>query len=124
MHVRKILVIEDNEVNQILVTRYLRREGYAVVHAGDGLSGVQMAQTESPDLILMDLSLPELDGWEATRRIKGDPKTSRIPIIALTAHAFQADVSNALQAGCDGYETKPVAYERLMTKIGSLLASA
>ena len=93
MHVKKVLVVEDNEVNQILVTRYLRREGYTVVHAGDGLTGVRMAQSESPDLILMDLSLPELDGWEATRRIKADPKTSGIPVIALTAHAFQADVT-------------------------------
>ena len=122
MRVKKVLVVEDNEINQVLVTRYLRREGYLVVHAGDGLQGVAMAHSEQPDLILMDLSLPELDGWEATRRIKADPKTSRIPIIALTAHAFQNDVSNALEAGCDGYETKPVAYERLMTKINDLMA--
>ena len=118
---KKILVVEDNEDNQLLVTRFLKREGYIVVIAGDGASGVQMAQSERPDLILMDLSLPGIDGWEATRRIKANPKTRSIPIIALTAHAFEADVAKAVAAGCIAYETKPVAYERLMKKIDSMV---
>ena len=118
---KRILVVEDDESNQFLLTRFLRREGYQVIHAGDGLSGVKKAESESPDLILMDLNLPELDGWEATRRIKASPETSEIPVIAITAHALREDVNNALQAGCDAFETKPVAYERLMRKIGALL---
>ncbi len=121
---KKILVVEDNPDNQALVTRFLRREGYAVIHATNGLAGVEKAQTESPDLILMDLNLPELDGWEATRRIKGDPKTVKIPVIALTAHAYESDALKAIEAGCDGYETKPVVYNRLMQKIGSMLEAA
>jgi CheY-like chemotaxis protein len=120
---RKILVVEDNEINQVLVTRYLRREGYSVVHAADGLQGVELAASVNPDLILMDLNLPELDGWEATRRIRANQATARIPIIALTAHVQREDVAKALEAGCDGYETKPVAYERLMNKIASLLGA-
>lgn len=120
---KKILVVEDNAENQALVTRFLRREGYLVIHAPNGLVGVEKAQTEKPDLILMDLNLPELDGWEATRRIKADPETVKIPVIALTAHAYEADAIKALDAGCDGYETKPVAYQRLMKKIGTMLAT-
>jgi two-component system cell cycle response regulator DivK len=120
---KKILVIEDNDINQLVVSRFLERGGYTVIQAKDGLAGVKKAKSERPDLILMDLNLPELDGWEATRRIKNHADTCGIPIIALTAHAFQADITSALQAGCDEYETKPVMYGRLMTKISLLLAA-
>ncbi|HEY1760590.1 MAG TPA: response regulator [Bryobacteraceae bacterium] len=117
----RILVVEDDEANQEIVTRVLRREGYEVILAGDGLTGVALALAEVPDLILMDLSLPELDGWEATRRIRANPVTATIPIIALTAHAFAEEVQQALQAGCSRYETKPLVYRRLIKKIKDLL---
>ncbi|SRR5260221_8688029 len=113
----KVLVIEDDEANQELVTRFLLREGHTVLHAMDGLKGVALAKSEVPDLILMDLNLPQLDGWEASRRIKSDPGTAHIPIIVLTAHALRSDVTKALEAGCDDYETKPLIYPRLMRKI-------
>jgi CheY-like chemotaxis protein len=113
----KVLVIEDDEANQEVVTRFLLREGHRVLHAMDGLKGVALAKSEVPDLILMDLNLPQLDGWEATRRIKADPVTAHIPIIVLTAHALASDVTKALEAGCDDYETKPLIYPRLMRKI-------
>ena len=112
-----ILVVEDDETNQELVTRFLRRDGHPVIHAADGQEGIKQARTQMPNLILMDLSLPGLDGWEATRRIKGNPYTENIPIIALTAHTLSADVMKAMEAGCDSYETKPVVYGRLMAKI-------
>ena len=112
-----ILVIEDDESNQELVTRFLRRSGHQVILAEDGLTGVRAALEHIPDLILMDLGLPGLDGWEAAGRIKAAPETAHIPIIALTAHMFSEDVSKAIRAGIDAYETKPVVYQRLMRKI-------
>ncbi|HEX5227873.1 MAG TPA: response regulator [Bryobacteraceae bacterium] len=114
-----ILVVEDDEANQELVTRFLKREGHRVVLAADGLSGVQLASEHVPDLIVMDLRLPVLDGWEAAQRIKRNEKTSSIPIIALTAHALPEDVFRAKQAGCDAFETKPVVYQRLLKKVDS-----
>jgi PAS domain S-box-containing protein len=117
----RILVVEDNEANQELITRFLRREGFEVIQAADGTSGVAAAQAQAPDLILMDLSLPELDGWEATRQIRANPATATVPIIALTAHAFVEEVRAALLAGCNEYETKPLVYRRLVKKIRALL---
>ncbi len=118
----KILVIEDNEVNQRILFRRLGRSGFDVLLAGDGQQGVDMATAEVPDVILMDMSLPVLDGWEATRRIKGAPKTSKIPIIALTAHAMVGDREQALDAGCDDYDVKPIDIDRLVGKIQAQLA--
>jgi two-component system cell cycle response regulator DivK len=118
---RVILVVEDDETNRELVTRFLLRDGYQVIHAMDGVEGVGMALARAPDLILMDLSLPKLDGWEATRLIRANPTTAHIPIIALTAHAFSENVMRARQAGCSQYETKPLLYPRLMKKIQNLL---
>jgi len=117
----KLLLVEDNEDNRDMLSRRLERKGYPVVCAMDGAEGVAMAQSEKPDLILMDMSLPVLDGWEASRRIKNDPATQRIPIIALTAHAMSGDREKALQAGCDDYDTKPVELPRLLAKIETLL---
>jgi len=121
---KKVLVVEDNPDNQDLVTRFLRREGYVVILAEDGVAGIEKAKSEIPDLILMDLSLPRLDGWEATRQIKADPTTSAIPVIALTAHAYESDAKKALEAGCDAFETKPVMYQRLMRTIDNMIAAA
>jgi two-component system cell cycle response regulator DivK len=118
---KSVLVVEDDEMNRALVAKYLKREGYKVLFAQDGLRGVELAQAETPDLILMDLELPELNGWEATRRIKADPATSHIPVLVLTAHALQTDVIDAANAGCDGYEAKPVSYSRLMEKVNRFL---
>jgi two-component system, cell cycle response regulator DivK len=112
-----ILVVEDDAANQELVTRFLKREGHTVVHAMDGMMGVSAAHQYRPDLIVMDLGLPGLSGWEAARKIREDPETANIPIIALTAHALSSDVSKAREAGFDAYETKPVVYQRLMKKI-------
>ncbi|MBK06420.1 MAG: two-component system response regulator [Deltaproteobacteria bacterium] len=117
----KILLVEDNEMNRDMLSRRLKRKGYTVVIASDGLEGVRMASAEKPSLILMDMSLPELDGWEATRRIKGDNDTKDIPVIALTAHAMAGDRERALEAGCDDYDTKPVEFKRLLGKINTLL---
>ena len=117
----KILLVEDNEMNQDMLARRLTRKGYAVAIAVDGGQGVAMAQSEAPDLILMDMSLPVLDGWEATRQIKNAPKTQAIPIIALTAHAMSGDREKALAAGCDDYDTKPIELTRLLAKIEALL---
>lgn len=117
----KILLVEDNEMNRDMLSRRLQRRGYEVVLAVDGPSGVKMAQTESPDLVLMDMSLPVLDGWEATRRLKTDAVTKHIPVIALTAHAMSGDREKALEAGCDDYDTKPVELPRLLGKIEALL---
>jgi len=116
-----VLVVEDDDTNRELVTRFLMREGYRVLHAVNGRQGVDMALKERPDLILMDLSMPEMDGFEASRAIKTHPFGASIPIIAFTAHSLSQDVRKALEAGCDHYETKPVLYPRLMRKIGSLL---
>ena len=118
----KILLIEDNEMNRDMLSRRLERRGYQVVIAADGEQGVQLAQTEAPDLILMDMSLPVLDGWEATRQLKAAPETQSIPIIALTAHAMSDDREKALAAGCNDYDTKPIDFPRLLAKIQTLLA--
>jgi CheY-like chemotaxis protein len=117
----KILLVEDNEMNRDMLSRRLERKNYKVVIAVDGAEGVAKAQAESPDLILMDISLPVLDGREATRRLKATPETRAIPIIALTAHAMAGDRDMALEAGCDDYETKPVDLPRLLDKIETLL---
>ena len=117
----KILLVEDNEMNRDMLSRRLERKGYSVVLAVDGQSGVEMTQSESPDLVLMDMSLPVLDGWEATRRLKAADGTKHIPIIALTAHAMSSDRDKALEAGCDDYDTKPVDLPRLLEKINALL---
>ena len=119
-----ILVVEDDEANGELVTRFLKRGHHTVINARDGVEGVAVALAHSPDLILMDLSLPRLDGWEATRRIRANPVTAKVPIIALTAHAHSEEVKRAMLAGCDQYETKPVLYARLMEKINELLSSS
>ena len=117
----KILLVEDNEMNRDMLSRRLERKGYEVVIAVDGQAGVDMASSAGPDLILMDLSLPVMDGWEATRRIKADATTQNIPVIALTAHAMAGDEQKALEAGCDDYDTKPVELNRLLGKITDLL---
>jgi CheY-like chemotaxis protein len=120
----RILLVEDNEMNRDMLSRRLERRGYEVVLAVDGESGVEMAGRHAPDLVLMDMSLPVMDGWEATRRLKSEPATRRIPVIALTAHAMSSDRQQALDAGCDDYDTKPVDLERLLGKIEALLGSA
>ena len=117
----RILIVEDDELNRDSLRRLLRRRGFEIVLAVDGSEGVAVARAEAPDLILMDMSLPGLDGWEATRRLKGDPETRAIPIIALTAHAMASDRDKALAAGCDDYDTKPIDLDRLLPKIGALL---
>jgi CheY-like chemotaxis protein len=119
----KILLVEDNEMNRDMLSRRLERKNYVVAIAVDGAEGVSKAQTEGPDLILMDISLPVIDGREATRRLKAAPETRGIPIIALTAHAMSGDRDQALEAGCDDYETKPVDLPRLLAKIETLLGS-
>ncbi|MBL9106501.1 MAG: response regulator [Myxococcales bacterium] len=113
----KILIVEDNELSRDMLSRRLRRKGYEVLVATDGQEGIAMAQRELPDLVLMDLSLPDLDGWEATRRLKTDAKTQSIPVIALTAHAMSGDREKALDAGCDEYDTKPIDLRRLLSKM-------
>jgi CheY-like chemotaxis protein len=118
----RILLVEDNEMNRDMLSRRLERKGYEVILAIDGGQGVEMAHTQAPDLILMDLSLPVLDGWEATRQLKADEQTRRIPIIALTAHAMAGDQDKAREAGCDDYDTKPVDLPRLIGKIEALLS--
>jgi two-component system cell cycle response regulator DivK len=117
----KILLVEDNEMNRDMLSRRLQRKGYEVVLALDGQNGVEMTQTQAPELVLMDMSLPVLDGWEATRRLKADPATRHIPVIALTAHAMSSDREKAIEAGCDDYDTKPVELTRLLAKIEALL---
>ncbi len=117
----KILLVEDNEMNRDMLSRRLKRQGYEVVVAADGQQGLLMAEAESPALILMDMSLPELDGWEATRRLKASKSTQHIPVIALTAHAMVDDREKAYAAGCDDYDTKPVEFQRLLAKINTLL---
>jgi two-component system, cell cycle response regulator DivK len=117
----KILLVEDNEMNQDMLSRRLQRRGYEVLIAGDGEKGVELARAERPDLVLMDMSLPVLDGWEASRQIKSSPETNSIPIIALTAHAMAGDREKALDAGCDDYDTKPIELPRLLEKIEVLL---
>jgi CheY-like chemotaxis protein len=119
----KILLVEDNEMNRDMLSRRLVRKGYEVIIAVDGNEGVAKAQSESPDLILMDMSLPVLDGWEATKMLKTFPVTQGIPIIALTAHAMSGDREKTLAAGCDDYDTKPVELTRLLAKIETLLVA-
>jgi CheY-like chemotaxis protein len=118
----RILVVEDNEMNRDMLSRRLQRKEYEVLLARDGRQGIAMAQSENPDLILLDLSLPEIDGWEATRYLKADPATRHIPVIALTAHAMAWDREKAFEAGCDDYDTKPVDFQRLLGKIETLLS--
>ena len=118
----KILLVEDNEMNRDMLSRRLERRGYRVAIALDGEQGLSMAGLEAPDLILMDMSLPVLDGWEAARRLKAAPETRSIPIIALTAHAMVGDREKAIESGCDDYDTKPVEFQRLLEKIETILA--
>jgi two-component system cell cycle response regulator DivK len=117
----KILLVEDNEMNRDMLSRRLLRNSFEVVMAVNGQEGVDMAKSEKPDLILMDMSLPIMDGWEATRTIKADDATKSIPVIALTAHAMESDREQALQAGCDDFDTKPIELPRLLGKINALL---
>lgn len=117
-----ILLVEDNEMNRDMLSRRLARRGHEVLIAIDGQQGVQMAQDQRPDLILMDMSLPILDGWTATRQLKALPQTQSIPIIALTAHAMSGDREKCIEAGCDDYDTKPIEFSRLLDKIQMLLA--
>lgn len=117
----KILLVEDNEMNRDMLSRRLARRGFEVVIATDGQQGVAMARSETPDVIVMDMSLPVLDGWEATRRLKAAPETSSIPIVALTAHAMPGDREKAFEVGCDDYDTKPIDLARLLLKIEALL---
>jgi two-component system, cell cycle response regulator DivK len=118
----KLLLVEDNELNRDMLSRRLQRRGFEVLLAVDGEQGVEIAQLEAPDLILMDMSLPGLDGWDATRRLKSVPETRSIPIIALTAHAMAGDQEKAFDAGCDDYDTKPIELPRLLEKIQKHLA--
>jgi CheY-like chemotaxis protein len=120
----RILLVEDNEMNRDMLSRRLSRRGFEVLIAENGQSGVDLTVSERPDLVLMDMSLPVMDGWEATRRLKADPNTSTIPIIALTAHAMASDREMALEAGCDDYDSKPVDLTRLVRKIEQLLAAS
>ena len=117
----RILLVEDNELNLDMLSRRLKRKKFEVLVAEDGQAGIDVATAEKPDLVLMDMSLPVLDGWEATRRLKADPETHDIPIIALTAHAMAEDRQKALAAGCDDYDTKPVELPRLLKKIAAQL---
>jgi CheY-like chemotaxis protein len=120
----KILIVEDNEMNRDMLSRRLSRRGYEIAIAVDGAEGVAAAKAETPDLVLMDMSLPVVDGWEATRRLKAEPSTSAIPVIGLTAHAMAGDRDKVLAAGCDDYDTKPVELPRLLQKIERLLDRA
>jgi CheY-like chemotaxis protein len=117
----KVLVVEDNEMNRDMLSRRLTRRGFQVIFAVDGQQGVDLARSERPDIILMDMSLPVIDGWEATRRVKSDDATRGVPVIGLTAHAMAGDREKAMEAGCDDYDTKPVELERLIGKMERLL---
>lgn len=119
-----ILIVEDNEMNRDMLSRRLERKGYKVLIAVDGEKGLEVARAKLPDLILMDMSLPVVDGWEATRRLKADSRLKFIPVIALTAHAMANDRDKALEAGCDEYDTKPIELPRLLAKMEALLAAA
>jgi two-component system cell cycle response regulator DivK len=119
----KVLLVEDNEMNRDMLSRRLMRRGFEVIFAVDGEQGVDAARREKPDIILMDLSLPVMDGWEATRRVKSDDATRSVPVIALTARAMVGDREKAMEAGCDDYDTKPVEFDRLIGKIERLLGS-
>jgi two-component system, cell cycle response regulator DivK len=117
----KILIVEDNEMNRDMLSRRLARRGYEIIMAVDGEEGIVTARAASPDLILMDMSLPVIDGWEATRRLKAEPGTRTIPVIGLTAHAMAGDREKVIEAGCDDYDTKPIELPRLLQKIEALL---
>ncbi|MCH8989915.1 MAG: response regulator [Chloroflexi bacterium] len=117
----KVLVVEDNEMNRDMLTRRLQRRGYEVITAVDGEDGVNQARSNLPDIILMDMDLPVVDGWAATRELKSSPETQSIPVIALTAHAMAGDREKAMEAGCDDYDTKPVEFSRLIEKMDMLL---
>ena len=117
----KILLVEDNEMNRDMLSRRLQRKGYDVETAVDGKEGIAKASSGDYDLVLMDMSLPEIDGWDATRQLRGEPATEKLPIIALTAHAMAGDREKALEAGCDDYNTKPIELPRLLSKIEALL---
>jgi len=119
----KVLVVEDNEMNRDMLSRRLTRRGFQVIFAVDGQQGVDLARSERPDIILMDMSLPVMDGWEATRRVKSDDATRGVPVIGLTAHAMAGDREKAIEAGCDDYDTKPVELERLIGKMERLLGA-
>jgi len=119
----RVLLVEDNEMNRDMLSRRLMRRGFEVIFAVDGQQGVDLARSERPDIILMDMSLPILDGWEATRRVKADNATRSVPVIGLTAHAMSGDREKAIEAGCDDYDTKPVELERLIGKMERLLAA-
>ena len=119
----KILLVEDNELNRDMLSRRLTRRGYDVIVAEDGEAGLELVRSERPDLVLMDMSLPGIDGWEATRRLRADPAISATRVIALTAHAMAGDRERALEAGCDDYDTKPVEMDRLLLKITSLIGA-
>ncbi len=120
----RILLVEDNEMNRDMLSRRLSRRGFEVLVAENGQSGVLLTASQKPDIVLMDMSLPVMDGWEAARRLKSDPATSGIPIIALTAHAMASDRERALEAGCDDYDSKPVDMVRLLDKIEHLLSAS
>ena len=120
----KLLLVEDNEMNRDMLSRRLRKKGYEVAIAVDGQAGLEMATSEGPELILMDMSLPIMDGWTATKHIKADDATNKIPVIALTAHAMEGDRTKALEAGCDDYDTKPIDLKRLLSKIEALLGTS
>jgi two-component system, cell cycle response regulator DivK len=120
----KVLLVEDNEMNREMLSRRLIRRGFQVVFAMDGQQGVDLARSERPDIILMDMSLPVIDGWEATRRVKADDVTRSVPVIGLTAHAMAGDREKAIEAGCDDYDTKPVELDRLIGKIERLIGAA
>jgi two-component system cell cycle response regulator DivK len=120
----KVLLVEDNEMNRDMLSRRLTRRGFDVVFAVDGKQGVALAHSEKPDIILMDMSLPVMDGWEATRCVKADDATRSVPVIGLTAHAMSGDREKAIEAGCDDYDTKPVEIDRLIGKIERLLSAA
>lgn len=120
---QKVLLVEDNEMNRDMLSRRLLRRGFEVVVAGDGEQGLAVAREQPPDLILMDMSLPILDGWEASRRLKADEVTRHIPVIALTAHAMAGDRDRALEAGCEDYDTKPIEFPRLLEKIDRILTA-
>jgi CheY-like chemotaxis protein len=120
----RILLVEDNEMNRDMLSRRLERRGYEVIVAVDGEEGVARARSEAPDLVIMDMSLPVLDGWEATRRLKAEPKTASIPVIALTAHVMSGDRERALEVGCDDFDTKPIELDRLLSKVEALLGGS
>jgi CheY-like chemotaxis protein len=120
----KVLLVEDNEMNRDMLSRRLIRRGFQVVFAMDGQQGIDLARSERPDVILMDMSLPIIDGWEASRRLKADDATRSVPVIGLTAHAMSGDREKAIEAGCDDYDTKPVELDRLICKIERLLGAA